>query len=413
MGADAGGAAVALCRRALARAGAPRIAVELWDGRVIHGGRGDEIVDSGERSEVARIVVTSRRAFARILVDPELGFGDAYACGEVEVRGDLVALMEAIYPDASGPSEAVPPRSLRGMLPPLLRVVPLPALRSITPTRARRNASIHYDTPSEFFELWLDRSMSYSCAYFPQPTSSLEAAQDAKMERICAKLALAPGERVVEAGCGWGALALYMARRYGVTVDAYNVSRSQLQWARARARCEGLTDRVRFIEADYRTVAGRFDVFVSVGMLEHVGVRAYPQLGRIIRRCLAPGGRGLIHNIGRSRPMPTHRWIAKRIFPGGYTPSLSEMTTVFEPNGLVVLDVENQRSHYVRTLASWLERFREQEQRITELLGERAARSWHLYLAAAKAGFACGHLQLYQTLFTQSRQPWNPRSRSR
>ena len=158
--------------------------------------------------------------------------------------------------------------------------------------------------------------MLYTCAYFPSPEVSLEEAQTAKMELVCRKLWLKPGETVVEAGCGWGALALYMARHYGVTVKAYNVSREQIRTARERAKAEGLEARVEFIEDDYRTIRGQFDVFASIGMLEHVGANHYRQLGEVIHRCLRPAGRGILHTIGRDYPGRLNAWIERRIFPG-------------------------------------------------------------------------------------------------
>src|SRR5208282_3355289 len=163
------------------------------------------------------------------------------------------------------------------------------------------------------------------------------------MEHVCRKVRLRPGETVVDAGCGWGALALYMAKHYGVTVKAFNISREQIQYARMQARNEGLAGRVEFIEDDYRTISGRFDAFVSVGMLEHVGREHYSELGRVIHRAIGDSGRGLIHFIGRNRPKPFSAWIRKRIFPGAYAPTLREAMEILEPHDYAVFDVENLR----------------------------------------------------------------------
>ena len=187
---------------------------------------------------------------------------------------------------------------------------------------------------------------------------SLDEAQRAKLDLVCRKLQLRPGDTVVEAGCGWGALALHMARHYGVHVKAFNVSREQLAFARERAAREGLSDRVEFIDDDYRNVRGTFDAFVSIGMLEHVGCRHFRRFADVLRRSLRrDGGRGLLHFIGRDAPRPLNAWIRRRIFPGAYTPTLAEVTTrVLAPAGMSVIDVENLRLHYARTLAHWGER---------------------------------------------------------
>ena len=228
-----------------------------------------------------------------------------------------------------------------------------------SPTGARRNVHHHYDLGNAFYQLWLDQELVYTCAYFADPDMPLDGAQRAKLDLVCRKLQLRPGETVVEAGCGWGALALHMARHYGVRVKAFNVSREQLAFARHRAEREGLSGRVEFIDDDYRNVSGRFDAFVSIGMLEHVGIRHFATLADVVRRSLhRDGGRGLLHFIGRDVPRPLNAWIRRRIFPGAYPPTIAEVTTrVLTPAGMSVIDVENLRLHYARTLAHWCERF--------------------------------------------------------
>src|SRR3569623_864318 len=215
---------------------------------------------------------------------------------------------------------------------------------------ARDNIHHHYDIGNDFYRLWLDSELVYTCAYFPDAAASLEQAQQAKLEYVCRKLCLKPGETVVEAGCGWGALARYMARRYGVTVRAYNISHEQIAHARERARAEGGDGRVEFIVVVYRAISDRCDAFVSVGMLEHVGKAIYGELGAVIDRCLDAQGRGLLHSIGRDRPMPMNAWIERNIFPGAYPPALLEMSEVLEPGGISVMDVEILRLHLARTL---------------------------------------------------------------
>ena len=203
--------------------------------------------------------------------------------------------------------------------------------------------------------------MVYTCAYFPNQDTSLEEAQEAKFDLVCRKLWLRPGETVVEAGCGWGTLAMYMAEHYGVKVKAFNISHEQIRVAREMAKQKGLSSMVEFVEDDYRNITGRYDAFVSVGMLEHVGREHYPELGQVIQRTIGDQGRGLLHFIGRCRALPFSVWIRKRIFPGAYAPSLRESMEVLEPQRFYVLDVEDLRPHYARTIEHWLGRF---EQRL-------------------------------------------------
>ena len=271
--------------------------------------------------------------------------------------------------------------------------------------RARRDIRSHYDLGNDFYALWLDRQMSYTCAYFPSPQTSLEEAQLAKFDHICRKLRLRRGERVVEAGCGWGSLALYMARHYGVSVTAFNISREQIQHARERARREGLGEQVEFQADDYRNIRGRYDAFVSVGMLEHVGRSHYRELGDVIDGCLTSSGRGLLHSIGRSRPRAMNPWIERRIFPGSYIPSLREMLLVLEPWNLSMLDVEDLRPHYAKTLEHWLERFEKHAGAIEDRFDASFVRSWRLYLASSIAAFRCGSVQLFQVLFARPDYP--------
>ena len=345
---------------------------------------------ASSRPMAGDLVVRTRGALAGLLIRPDLYFGEAYMSGALEVRGDLPDIMERL--------SRVKPPTVRGV-PDLLRFV-----RRNGIARARDNVHHHYDLGNEFYKLWLDRELLYTCAYFPRPTCTLEEAQVAKMDLVCRKLRLQPGEEVVEAGCGWGALALHMARNYGARVRAFNLSSEQIRYARGRAQREGLAGRVDFVEDDYRNITGAYDAFVSVGMLEHVGLRDYPALGALISRVLRRGsGRGLLHFIGRDRPRPLNAWIRRRIFPGGYPPTLREVaSTIFEPAALSVLDVENLRLHYARTLEHWFSRFESAEDRVRAMFDESFVRAWRLYLAGSRAAFSTGWMQLFQIVFAPS-----------
>ena len=371
--------------------GQPRIRFVLWNG---------ERIDP-PNPPVATIRIADRRTLLKLCADPDLHFGEAYSDGRLEVEGDFIKLIEEIY--RSPPSGKNPVAVARRVASRLHR------RPSNTLDGSRDNIHRHYDIGNDFYSAWLGPTMAYTCAYYPTPTDTLEVAQFAKMDHVARKLRLRPGQSVVEAGCGWGSLALHMARHYGVKVRAFNISREQLEYARQMARQEGLDGAVEFVEDDYRNIAGQYDAFVSVGMLEHVGVENYPQLGEVIDRALKPKGLGLIHSIGRNRAKPMHRWIDRYIFPGANPPSLREMTGIFEGRSFSVLDVENIRLHYARTLEHWYSNYEESKDRVATMFDERFVRMWRLYLLGSIAAFRSGELQLFQVVFARGDNneiPW-------
>src|SRR5215471_10464258 len=332
------------------------------------------------------IRMKDRRALMALVRNPGINFGELYSQGELEVEGDLLQLLEALYRIPQGAVARMASRWFGWMQSNSLR-------------GSRKNIHHQYDISNDFYKLWLDSDMVYTCAYFPREDATLEEAQRAKLDVVCRKVWLRPGEKVVEAGCGWGALALHMARHYGVRVKAFNISHEQIAYARERAQQEGLASQVEFIEDDYRNISGNFDAFVSVGMLEHVGKKYYREFGRVIHRAIGDQGRGLLHFIGKNRPQPLSAWIRKRIFPGGYTPALREAMNVLEPYNYGVLDVENLRFHYAKTCEHWLNRFERCYDRVAARNGEFFARMWRLYLAGSTAAFRAGSLQLFQVVF--------------
>src|SRR5262245_9382241 len=357
------------------------IRFRLWDGFELPSPAGPA---------VATMTFNKRSALFGWMWDPELNFGETYMSGLVTVDGDLLGLLEAIYRAFSRP------RHRAWWL----------WQKSNDTRAARENVHHHYDLGNDFYRLWLDDEMIYTCAYFPTPDASLEEAQLAKLDLVCRKLHLKPGERVIEAGCGWGSLALHMARQYGVTVRAFNISSEQIAYARTRAEREGLSDRVEFVQEDYRLVQGTCDAFVSVGMLEHVGASDYPTLGRVIDRCLSTNGRGLLHFIGRDQAAPLSPWIRKRIFPGAYAPTLPEVFGhVLEPYSMSVLDVHNMRWHYAKTLEHWRHRFDDASRQVLAMFDETFVRAWRLYLTGSQASFTTGSLQLFQVVLARGNTP--------
>jgi cyclopropane-fatty-acyl-phospholipid synthase len=374
--------------------GDPPFSILLWNG---------EEIRPRDRTPEVRLRIQSRRQLYRLLTNPNMHFGDDYSSGQLEVEGNLVAFLENIYRDIELFEKRIP------LVSSILWRDHRP--RATTLARSRDNIHHHYDLGNGFYQWWLDReAMQYTCAYFPRPEMTLEEAQLAKMHHVCRKLRLKAEDTVVEAGCGWGGFALFMARHYGVRVKAYNISHEQIVFANRRAAETGLKDRVEYIEDDYRNIQGHYDVFVSIGMLEHVGPANYRALGTVIDRCLNDKGRGLIHSIGRNRPLRMSSWIERRIFPGAYPPTLREMMAVFEPFSFSVLDIENLRLHYAKTLQHWLARFEEHGQEVRQLYDETFVRAWRLYLSGSIASFTTGWLQLYQVLFHRAHNndlPWS------
>ncbi|WP_210399072.1 SAM-dependent methyltransferase [Steroidobacter denitrificans] len=371
--------------------GDPRVDVVLWNG---------ERILSPDKTPVATLRIADSRTLLRLCTDPDIQFGEAYSDGRIQVDGDFEQMLEEFYrgADASG-SVAMARRVVHR----------LHRKRANTLQGSRANIHHHYDIGNEFYSLWLGSTMAYTCAYYPTPQASLDEAQLAKMDHVCRKLRLQPGQHVVEAGCGWGALALHMAQHYGVRVTAFNISREQIAYARRRAQAAGIGDRVRYVEEDYRNIEGSYDAFVSVGMLEHVGIENYPALGELINRCLKPDGLGLIHSIGRNRWKPMNRWIDRRIFPGANPPSLKQMMDLFEGCRFSVLDVENLRLHYACTLRHWHALYEQSKDRVAQMFDERFVRMWRLYLLGSIAAFTTGEMQLFQVVFSPGRNnqiPW-------
>ena len=353
------------------------VRLELWDGSSPY---------SDSSAPLGTLVIHDRRTLIGLAFNPDLYFGESYMTGRLDVHGPLEPVVEALT------RLSQPGTSWRDSL-----ALHLPN----TLSASRRNVHSHYDLGNEFYQLWLDRHLVYTCAYYASEQMSLDEAQLAKLDLVCRKLRLTPGERVIETGCGWGALALHMARHYGVHVRAFNISPEQLAFARERAAREGLADRVEFIDDDYRNVTGQYDAFVSVGMLEHVGLRQLKTVATVLRRTIRPdGGRGLLHFIGRDVRSPLNAWIRRRIFPGGYTPTIAEVAThTLAPAGMSIIDIENLRLHYARTLAHWSERFALVKDRVRQAYGDEFQRAWELYLAGSQAAFATGWMQLFQILF--------------
>ena len=326
--------------------------------------------------------VHSRRSQLRLLWRPALAVGEAYMDGDLTVEGgDLYPLMDLINRNIFRAGYN-PLSQLQRILTWPLRL--LPAANSLK--RARRNAAYTYDLDVAFYRLFLDKHMQYTCGYFRKGTETLEEAQEEKMLHLASKLLLKPGMKVLEIGCGWGNLAVFLTGLEVVTVHGLTLSSEQLQDAERLARKNGVASRARFSLRDYRHEHGQYDRIISVGMLEHVGVRHYRAYFKQVHDLLTEDGVAVVHFIGHmDRPCGNAPWLNKYIFPGGYTPALSEVMRVLEQQRLFVTDIEVWRQHYPPTLAAWRQRLHANWEAVKGRFGENFCRMWDFYLASSEA----------------------------
>ncbi|WP_035981704.1 cyclopropane-fatty-acyl-phospholipid synthase family protein [Bradyrhizobium sp. STM 3843] len=338
----------------------------------------------------------TRQAQRRLLINPELALGEIFMDGSFVVEHGSIADVLATVMDQP---DAVPRwAKLQWWLRYLARHLRQFNFRG----RSRTNVSHHYDLDGRLYSLFLDADKQYSCGYFETPGTTLDDAQLAKKRHLAAKLLLDKDDRVLDIGCGWGGLGLYLAETTGVDVTGVTLSTEQLQVANARAAEKNLSDQARFVLQDYRDIPGSFDRIVSVGMFEHVGVDFYETYFRRCAELLSDDGVMVLHSIGRSEgPDATNPWIAKYIFPGGYIPALSEVLPAIERAGLLVCDIEILRLHYAETLKAWRERFMARREEAVQLYDERFARMWEFYLAASEMAFRKQNLMNFQIQLTK------------
>jgi cyclopropane-fatty-acyl-phospholipid synthase len=364
-----------------------RLTVRWPDGRTqIYAGR------SGPE---AGVVLRDRRTVRRLILNPKLSVGEAYMDGGlVPLGGSIHDVLAVVLANLRTDSK----RPLVKWLHAAADRVWRPINQFNAKARARRNVAHHYDLNGRLYSLFLDGDRQYSCAYFPKGGETLEEAQEAKKRHIAAKLCLdRPGLSVLDIGCGWGGMALSLARDYGCTVTGITLSTEQLAEAQARAKAAGLADRVSFQLLDYRALDQRFDRVVSVGMFEHVGVFHYRAFFDAVSRCLKPDGVALLHSIGQwDGPGINNPWISKYIFPGAYCPALSEVMPAIERSGLLTTDVEVLRLHYAETLHHWRQRFATNRDTIASLYDERFCRMFEFYLSSCELGFRYGSLAVFQ-----------------
>jgi cyclopropane-fatty-acyl-phospholipid synthase len=335
-----------------------RFAFEFWDG---------ETFVYGDQPEVLLRLKTKESA-KQLLANGFLGFAEAYMAGDLEVEGNLQELLRLGLSIEFDQHSLSLWQKMRFLLHHL-------GTRN-TSGRVPKNISRHYDRGDDFYALFLDKTMTYSCGYFDSETDSLEQAQLNKYEHICRKLALQPGEKLVDIGCGWGGMLIYAAQNYGVEGLGNTLSHNQCEWATRKIKELRLHNKIEVVLADYRDLTGQFDKFVSIGMFEHVGKTFIPVFMNEISNLLKEGGTGLLHTIGKDAESPGDLWILKYIFPGYYIPSLAEIVGQMGLTGLSILDVENLRFHYAHTLDHWADSYGKNVETVRCMFDESFVRMW-------------------------------------
>ena len=374
--------------------------------------------DAQRHDALARVVFVSTAALGRALWPPTPdGLGDAYLRGDFDIEGDIAAVARAgksfdlgrlgLTDGAALLSAALRLRSGDAPARPLTHRVHLAGPRHSI-TRDREAVQFHYDVGNSFYALWLDQRMTYSCAHFASPAVELDAAQEAKLDLVCRKLALRPGQRLLDIGCGWGSLIVYAAERYGVEATGVTLSEEQARVAADRAREHRVAGHVRALVLDYRQLddLGSFDAVASIGMFEHVGRAMLPTYFAAAHRSLRPGGFFLNHGIAVPAPPARHRptlhlgagFISTRIFPDGELVTVTDAVTQAERAGFELVHAESLRPHYALTLAHWVRRLEAAREQACSLVSEEVYRAWHLYLAGSRVGFERGELDVSQLL---------------
>ena len=365
------------------------------------GGRAHDFGTVGEEPSVT-VRFHDPALVRKIALQPKLASGEAYMDGTLTIEdGTIVDFWEVIGRNYKNLERD---DSVSRMAAWFQRYV-LGPLQQYNPVgRARRNAAHHYDLSDDLFDLFLDEDRQYSCAYFATPNSTLDQAQADKKRHIASKLLLEPGMKVLDIGSGWGGMGLYLADVADVDVTGVTLSKEQHVVSNQRARNRGLEDRVKFLLKDYREIDESFDRIVSVGMFEHVGSRHYPEFFNKVRDLLKDNGVMLLHSIGwTGEPSNTNPWMRKYIFPGGYTPSLSEVLAVMERVGLFPTDIEILKTHYAETLKHWHRRFHENRDRVRDLYDERFCRMWEFYLLGSEWSFRSSNHMVFQLQLSKER----------
>lgn len=367
---------------------------QVWRGPAITIVIGPDKHLVGQGESKTTVLVKNQSILPRFLSSPSLAFGEGYMAGDIEVQGSLLDLLEGFHQTASALAPAKPSWFAK-----LRRLTP----EHISAAAATRNAEYHYNLSPEFYKLWLDPSLTYSCAYFISDTDTLAQAQQQKLDLVCRKVRLREGQTLLDIGCGWGSLLFHAAEKYDATVTGITPSSQQADYIKAEIAKRNLGGKVNVITGDWRELQGTYDRIVSVGMFEHVGQAQYPEFLALWQHLLAPDGISLLHTIGRMRPAQLDPWIRKYIFPGGFLPTLTEIIDHISRQDMVIADVENLWRHYDKTLHAWSENFLAAHQQVVFQFDQKFANMWWLYLQGSLAGFRSGGLQLWQVVILKQK----------
>ena len=369
-------------------------AIEFWDGDAIRFGNFPEVTLRLKTKDCTKKII--RKGF--------LGFGEAYMKGDLEIEKDLLKLFRLGF--------AIDFDNYRLPFWIEFRYLIRSLLKMDTLEQASKNISFHYDRGDEFYALYLDKTMTYSCAYFVKPDDSLEQAQLNKYEHIARKLLLKPNESLLDIGCGWGGMLIYAARKYGITGVGSTLSKNQFEYANRKIKELGLQNKLKVLCKDYRQLDDKYDKIVSIGMMEHVGKKFIPTFIQKASDLLKTGGLALLHTIGKDTPSSGDPWTFSYIFPGAYIPTLHEILKEMGKTGFSILDVENLRLHYAKTLEKWAENFEENIEKIRKLFDETFVRQWRLFLNSTAAGFKYGNSRLFQILVSKGLDNTLPATRA-
>lgn len=357
-----------------------------------------EIHKVGKNKDEFQLQIKSNSVYKEAILKGSLGLGEQYMLGNIDIKGDLhkalVTLLTLLKTDKNRVQESL----LFNLIYKLKRLI-----WTETKNKALKDISAHYDISNDFYQKFLDPTMTYSCAYFEKPSDSLEKAQIQKYEHICRKLLLKPGETLVDIGCGWGGMLIYAAQKYKVRGYGVTLSKNQYEYANKKIEQLKLTNQVKIELKDYRDITGKFDKFVSIGMFEHVTEKYYDDFFRVVENILKPGGVGVLHTIGirANKSAPIDPWYENYIFPGSQLPSTKIIMEYLAKYKFEPQDFENLRLHYALTLKSWIDNYMKHYDDTVKQKGEKFARMWLWYLALSRATFTFGISQLYQFTFTK------------
>ena len=366
--------------------------IKFWDGTKTKFGSGPNKFS---------LILKDKNTVKRIISEKSIGFGEEFTKGNIKIEGDIQDFLKM------SSSEAIV--NLKISLKTKLKIFFNYIFSLGYLSKSKKNISHHYDLGNDFYSLWLDKTLTYSCAYFRNKDNNLEEAQLNKHEHIAKKLQLKKGENLVDVGCGWGGMMFYAAQNYGVRCEGYTLSKEQYDYVDDNIKKRNLSHLLKVYLKDYREIQRKFDKFVSIGMFEHVGKKFYPTFFDAVKKILKPKGIGLIQTIGSSKDKPTDPWITKYIFPGGLIPALQVIVKIMNQKNLVFFDIEDLRMHYAETLDKWIENFERNIDKVKSVMikslgsvekAEQFIQMWRLYLNGSSVSFKVRNSRLYQITFS-------------